>query len=117
MLVMSTSPEDVDLRLRVVSIVTGYGLVDQAVKFEYWKGQEFSLLHIVQTGSGAHPASYPMGSGGSFPGVKWQGLKLIIHIKLRLRSTNNNSVALVREQTILTERPPLVGEVSVNFCG
>jgi hypothetical protein len=28
-----------------------------------------------------------------------------------------NSVALVREQTILTERPPLVGEVSANFCG
>jgi hypothetical protein len=26
-----------------------------------------------------------------------------------------NSVALVRERTIPTERPPLVGEVSVNF--
>jgi hypothetical protein len=26
-----------------------------------------------------------------------------------------NSVALVRERTILTERPPLVGEVSANF--
>jgi hypothetical protein len=23
-----------------------------------------SLLHVVQTGSGAHPASYPMGTGG-----------------------------------------------------
>jgi hypothetical protein len=29
----------------------------------------------------------------------------------------NNSVALVREQTIPTERPPLVGEVSAKFCG
>jgi hypothetical protein len=28
-----------------------------------------------------------------------------------------NSVALVRERTIPTERPPLVGEVSANFCG
>jgi hypothetical protein len=28
-----------------------------------------------------------------------------------------NSVALVREGTIPTERPPLVGEVSANFCG
>jgi hypothetical protein len=28
-----------------------------------------------------------------------------------------NSVALVRERTIPTEQPPLVGEVSVNFCG
>jgi hypothetical protein len=28
-----------------------------------------------------------------------------------------NSVAWVRKQTIPTERPPLVGEVSANFCG
>jgi hypothetical protein len=28
-----------------------------------------------------------------------------------------NSVALVRERTIPTERPPHVGEVSANFCG
>jgi hypothetical protein len=27
----------------------------------------------------------------------------------------NSSVALVRERTIPTERPPLVGEVSANF--
>ena len=35
---------------------------------------------------------------------------IYIYIKL-------NSVALVRERTILTERPPPVGEVSANFCG
>jgi len=28
-----------------------------------------------------------------------------------------NSVALVREPTIPTERPPPVGDVSANFCG
>jgi hypothetical protein len=28
-----------------------------------------------------------------------------------------DSVALVRERTIPTERPSLVGEVSANFCG
>jgi hypothetical protein len=28
-----------------------------------------------------------------------------------------NYVALVRERTIPTERPPLVGEVSANLCG
>jgi hypothetical protein len=28
-----------------------------------------------------------------------------------------NSVALVRKRTIPTERLPLVGEVSANFCG
>jgi hypothetical protein len=26
-----------------------------------------SLLHIVQTGSGFHPASYPMGKGKAIP--------------------------------------------------
>jgi hypothetical protein len=36
------------------------------------------------------------------------------------KQTNNNkknSVELVRKRTILTERPPLVGEVGANFCG
>jgi len=28
-----------------------------------------------------------------------------------------NSVALDRERTIPTERPPPVGEISANFCG
>jgi hypothetical protein len=28
-----------------------------------------------------------------------------------------NSVALIRERTMPTERPPLVFEVSANFCG
>jgi hypothetical protein len=32
-----------------------------------------SLLQSVQTGSGAHPASYPIGTGDSFPGVKRPG--------------------------------------------
>jgi hypothetical protein len=31
--------------------------------------------------------------------------------------TLKNSVALVHERTILTERPPLVGEVSADFDG
>jgi len=31
----------------------------------------FSLCHRAQTGSGAHPALYPMGAGGYFSGVKW----------------------------------------------
>jgi hypothetical protein len=29
--------------------------------------REFSLLHSVQTGSEAYPASYPIGTVGSFP--------------------------------------------------
>jgi hypothetical protein len=33
-----------------------------------WQG--FSLLHSVQTDTGAHPASYPMGTRADSPGVK-----------------------------------------------
>ena len=42
-------------------------------------------------------------------------------ISCRMGSHTNykkkTSVALVRERTIPTERPPPVGEVSANFCG
>jgi hypothetical protein len=31
-------------------------------------------------------------------------------------TNKTKSVALVRKQTIPTERPPLVGEVMANFC-
>jgi hypothetical protein len=42
-------------------------------EFESRQGQEFSFLHVVQIGSGVHPTSYPMGTGGSFPGGKAAG--------------------------------------------
>jgi hypothetical protein len=41
----------------------------------------FSLLHSVEAGSAVHPASYPMGAGGSFAGVKF-----ITHLHLVPRS-------------------------------
>jgi hypothetical protein len=34
-----------------------------------------------------------------------------------MKAFNNNTVALARERTVPTKRPPLVGEVSANFCG
>jgi len=50
--------------------------------------------------------------------------EIIEHDKLILNSHNKvktklklNSVDLVCERTIPTERPPPVGEVSANFCG
>jgi hypothetical protein len=36
---------------------------------------------------------------------------------LLTKKTKLNSVPLVHKQTILTERPPVVSEVSANFCG
>jgi hypothetical protein len=32
--------------------------------------RDVSLFHNVQTGPGAQPASYPMGIGSIFPGIK-----------------------------------------------
>jgi hypothetical protein len=43
------------------------------LEFESQWGQEFSLLRFVQTGSGAHSASYLMDTGGSFPEGKAAG--------------------------------------------
>jgi hypothetical protein len=37
------------------------------------RGYIFSLRHRVQTGSGAHPASYPKGIGSFFPQSKAAG--------------------------------------------
>jgi hypothetical protein len=53
-----------------VGIATGYGLDGRGVGVRVPVGTRFSPLHIVQTGSGAHLASYPMGTVGSFPGWK-----------------------------------------------
>jgi hypothetical protein len=53
--------------------VSDYGLDDRAIEVRSLTGAEdFSSSPCVQTGSGAHPASYPMGTGGSFPGGKAQ---------------------------------------------
>jgi hypothetical protein len=42
-----------------------------------------------------------------------------LHFFPTARTTNKqkNSAVLVRKRTLPTERPPLVGEVSANFCG
>jgi hypothetical protein len=42
------------------------------VRIPVWVGN-FSPHHRIQTGSGAHPVSYPMGIRGSFPGSKAAG--------------------------------------------
>jgi hypothetical protein len=52
----------------LVGIETGYGLDGQRIETQW--GARFYAP--VQTGSGAHPVSYTMGTG-SFPGVKRSG--------------------------------------------
>jgi hypothetical protein len=58
-----------------VGIALGYGLYDRGSRVRFPAGAgNFSLHHRVQNGSGAHPASYPMGNRGSFPGNKAAGM-------------------------------------------
>jgi hypothetical protein len=53
------------------STVSGYGLDDRAIGVRSPAGpKDFSSILCVQTGSGAHPASCTMGTGGPFPGAK-----------------------------------------------
>jgi hypothetical protein len=58
------------------------------------KGKGFSPLHSVQTGSGAHPVFYPMGTGGSFPGVNRPG-----------RETDHSSNAEVKNGGAIPPHP------------
>jgi hypothetical protein len=53
------------------SILSDYELADRAIGVRSPVGaKNFSSTLCVQTGSEAHPASCPMGSGGPFPGGK-----------------------------------------------
>jgi hypothetical protein len=59
-----------------VGIALGYGLDDRGSRVRFpARAGNFSLHHCVQNDSGSHPASYPMGNRGFFPGVKRPGRK------------------------------------------
>jgi hypothetical protein len=58
----------------------------------------FSLHHRVQTGSVAHPASYPMGTRGCFPGGKAAGCEA---------DHSPPSIAEVRNAWNYTSTPPI----------
>jgi hypothetical protein len=49
------------------------GLRTERPGFNHRQKQNFSLLHRVQTDIGTHPSSYPIGTGGDFPGGKATG--------------------------------------------
>jgi hypothetical protein len=84
-------------------ICCGYGLWTKP-KFQHftWKlkrntnlirDQEFSFLHIVQTGSGAKPASYIMSIGNSSTrGKSDRGVKLTTHLQIVPRPRKCGSI-------------------------
>jgi hypothetical protein len=49
------------------------GMTTEGSEFESRWVQEFFLLHVVQTGFGAHSTSYPMGTEDFLPGGKAAG--------------------------------------------
>jgi hypothetical protein len=55
------------------------------------------------------------GSLGTFTDLEYSSGFLNPHTQTNKKTTN--SVALVRDRSIATERPPLVGEGSANFWG
>jgi hypothetical protein len=72
---------------------------------EYYSSLAVASVHAVRaTDTTCTPAQY----------AKLHSVKPLSFAALRILP---NSVALVRERTIPTERPLLVGEVSANFFG
>jgi hypothetical protein len=57
-------------------------------------------------------------SSSNKPRLVFPPLQFIVdsHAVIAFEDEKKNSVAVVRKRTIPTERPPLVGEVSANFC-
>jgi hypothetical protein len=54
-----------------VGIALGYGLDDRGSRVRFPVGAgNYSVHHRLQNGSGVYPASYPVGTRGSFPGLK-----------------------------------------------
>jgi hypothetical protein len=69
-----------------VGIVIGYGLDGRGVGVPSPVGVRFFPLHVVQPGSGVNPASYPLGTWGSFPGGKAVEARSWAHLQLVPRS-------------------------------
>jgi hypothetical protein len=57
----------------IVGIATGYGLDGRGVGVRVLVKARFFSHYIIQAGSGTHPTSYLMGTGGSFLGGKAAG--------------------------------------------
>jgi hypothetical protein len=73
-LIIEISVQRLQSRDSSVCIALSYGLDDRVSRVRFPPGAgNFSLHHRVQNGSGAQPASYPMGIKGSFPVGKVAG--------------------------------------------
>ena len=80
-------------------------------------GSTLGFPNAVCSSSGHHSRETPDGSLFLPDCNQGEGTADVCFWVYRLGALKLNSVALVRERTIPTERPPPVGEVSANFCG
>jgi hypothetical protein len=60
---------------RLFAVLHRAGIATAGVRFPV-EARYFSLLQSVQTGSGSHPASYPVSTGG----LRGRGMKLTSHL-------------------------------------
>jgi hypothetical protein len=84
-------------------IALGYGMDDLGFESRGGLGS-FFLHHRVHTGSGAHPASYPIGTRAISLRVKRRGVKLTTHLHLVLRSRMRGAI------------PPLPQYAFMEWC-
>jgi hypothetical protein len=89
------------------------------VRVSEWT-RDFSVLHSVQSGSGAHPAFYPVGSGCSIPSGKIvRGVKLTTLLRLVPRSRMvelylHSPIRL--HGVVLNEAQGQLEDVTCRFC-
>jgi hypothetical protein len=85
-----------------VGLALGYGLDDRGSRVRFPAGAgNFSLHHRVQNGSGAHPASYPMGTRGSFPeGNEMNGKRHLSTSKCRWRTKHMSLNTNIHDQNL-----------------
>jgi hypothetical protein len=87
--------ESIRSRDNGAGIATGYGLEDRVVGVRVTMRAIYFPLHSVQTGSEAHPVSYPRDMGNSFPGdIAARALICDIHLPLAQRPTILGSIHL-----------------------
>jgi hypothetical protein len=80
-----------------VSIVSGYGLDDQAIEVRSpAEARDFFCNLCDQSGSGAHPASCTMSTGGPLPGAKARHPLLVPRSRMSRSYTSSPPLSLHR---------------------
>jgi hypothetical protein len=93
MIYLKTLPAQIGEMDSSVGIVSGYGLDDRVIEVRFpAEVADFSSSLCVQTGSGAHPASCTLDTGGPFSELKHgRGVTLTTHLHLMPRTRMSRS--------------------------